>query len=148
MDIASVTGAYQGLKATKEILSALFDAKVDAESKAKIIEAQARLGEVQDTLFALREELFRLQDEGNQLRRQLADAESWNARLADYELVKTTGGAVVSRFKAQPEHYVCPSCTAKQELQILQTNRSWSGHYKCTGCGSEYPIEPQRELRI
>jgi len=148
MDIATVTGAYQGLKATKEILSALFDAKIDAESKAKIIEAQARLGEVQDMLFALREELFRLQDEGNQLRRQLADAESWNARLADYELVKTAGGAVVYHFKAQPEHYVCPSCTSKQELHILQTNRSWSDNYKCTGCNSEYPIEPQREFRI
>ena len=45
MDPISLTGAYQGLKAAKEILGALFDAKVDSESRPKILEAQGKLGE-------------------------------------------------------------------------------------------------------
>lgn len=142
MDVASITGAYQGLKAAKDILGALFDAKVDAEAKPKILEALQKLGEAQDTLFALREELFSLQATNNQLRQEISDSKSWQAKAGQYELVKTTGGAVVYRFTGQPEHFACPSCFNSKQIQILQTNRTISGKYRCTGCTSEFPVDP------
>ncbi len=143
MDATAIAGAYQGLKAAKEILGALFEAKVDAEAKPKILEAQARLGEVQDVLFSLREHLSQLQEERNLLRQQLAEAQAWNATVAQYELAKTDGGAVVYRFKGEPAHFVCPSCFNKREMQILQNNGTLSGKYRCTGCGAEFPVEPR-----
>ena len=141
MDIALITSAYDGLKATKEILGGLFDAKVDAEARKKITEAQAKLGEAQDILFKLREELFNLQTANNQLKQDLAESQSWQAKANNYELKKTIGDAVVYKFKGEPEHFACPSCYNSKQIQILQTKRSYSGHYGCPGCKSEYPIE-------
>ena len=103
MDVASITGAYQGLKAAKEILGAVFDAKVDAEAKPKVLEALQKLGDAQDTLFALREELFSLQETNNALRQQIAESASWQNKADQYELMKTPGEAVVYKFKGQPE---------------------------------------------
>jgi predicted RNA-binding Zn-ribbon protein involved in translation (DUF1610 family) len=142
MDIATVTGAYQGLKAAKEILGAAFEAKVDAEAKPRVLEALQKLGDAQDTLFALREELFALQEANNTLKLQIGEAASWKEKADQYELEKTSGDAVVYKFTGHPEHYACPSCFNSKNIHILQNNRTMSGKYRCTGCSSEFPIEP------
>lgn len=144
MDISAVTGAYQGLKAAKDILGVVFDAKVDAEAKPKILEAMEKLGRAQDTLFELREELFKLQELNNSLKEELATAKGWQARADQYQLTGTPGGGVVYEFKGTPKHFACPSCFNKKEVHILQDNRTFSGKYRCTGCTSEYPIQPQK----
>jgi predicted RNA-binding Zn-ribbon protein involved in translation (DUF1610 family) len=144
MDIASITAAYNGLKVGKEILTGLLEAKIEVESRVKVTEALAKLGVVQDTLFELREELFRLQTNNEELRKQIAQFESWEKQLEKYTLTKTAGGAVVYRFTGEPEHFICPSCVAQRNLQILQDNRTMSGKYRCPGCKNEFPINPQR----
>lgn len=144
MDIATITGAYQGLKAAKDIFTAVFEAKVDAEARPEILEALDKLGDAQDTLFAMREELFRLQESNSALKQQIAEAESWQVKADQYELTKTVGGAVVYRFKGEPEHYACPSCFNSKTIHILQTNRTLRGEYRCTGCSSEFPIEARQ----
>jgi predicted RNA-binding Zn-ribbon protein involved in translation (DUF1610 family) len=148
MDITTVTGAYEGLKAAKEIIGSLLETKIDIEVKAKIIEIQNKLGETQDTLFGLREELFKLQEANYKLNKELESIQSWQAKVDQYELSKTNGGAVVYKFKGQPEHFACPSCFNSKQVHILQTNRTFSGKYRCTGCGNEFPIEPKEKLDI
>lgn len=148
MDIATVTGAYEGLKAAKEIIGGLLETKIDIEVKAKIIEIQNKLGETQDTLFGLREELFKLQEANYKLNKELESIQSWQAKVDQYELSKTNGGAVVYKFKGQPEHFACPSCFNSKQVHILQTNRTFSGKYRCTGCDNEFPIEPKEKLDI
>ncbi|MBG6082070.1 hypothetical protein [Rubrivivax gelatinosus] len=54
MSLASINSAYLGIGSAKYLLTVAFDAKVDAEAKAKIMEAQAELGDVQYSLFGLR----------------------------------------------------------------------------------------------
>lgn len=142
MDLATIGAAYEGLKASKQIFSAFFDARVDAEAKPKILAALDQLGNAQDALFTLREELFRLQAVNDELRKQLAAAESWESRAALYQLDKTSGGAVVYRYNAQPEHFACPSCFNHRQIQILQDNRTISGKFRCTGCNAEFPVQP------
>jgi predicted RNA-binding Zn-ribbon protein involved in translation (DUF1610 family) len=146
MDVATITGAYQGLKAAKEILGAAFDAKVDAEAKPRVLEALQKLGDAQDALFALRDELFSLQEANNTLKQQLAESMSWKSKTDQYELTKTPGEAVVYKFKGHPEHFACPSCFNSKAIHILQPNRTMSGKYRCTGCGSEFPVDPQKRL--
>jgi hypothetical protein len=141
MDPISLVGAYQGLKAAKEILGTLFDAKVDAESRPKILEAQGKLGEVQDALFMLRERLAELQQERDQLRDELATAKNWSDRAAQYELASTPGSAVVFRFTGQPEHFACPSCFNKAEVYPLQDNHVMAGTYTCPGCKAQFPVK-------
>lgn len=143
MDIATISAAYEGLKTSKQILGAIFEAKVDAEAKPKVIAALEQLGNAQDALFSLREDLFKLQAENDTLRRQLAEAQSWEARSKQYQLARTTGGAVVFRFNGDPEHFACPSCYNKQQIHILQDNRAVSGKFRCTGCAAEFPVNPR-----
>jgi len=146
VDIASVTAAYNGLKMGKEILNAFLETRIEADSRARVADVMSKLGQAQDTLFELREELFKLQSENEGLRRQIGQFESWDKTLSNYALEKTAGGAVVFAFKGTPEHYACPSCIAKRELQILQDNRTMSGKFRCTGCNAEFPIMPRTGL--
>ena len=146
MDAVSVAGAYQGLKAAKDILTTLFDAKVDSEAKPKILEAQSRLGEVQDALFMLREKLAELQEERDNLRKELASAQGWTEIASRYELHTTPGSAVVYRYKEQPEHFACPSCFNKKQVQVLQDNRVVFGTFGCPGCNANFPVKNKQSM--
>jgi predicted RNA-binding Zn-ribbon protein involved in translation (DUF1610 family) len=147
MDMSTITAAYEGLKVRKSLLQGLFDIKIEAEAKQRVGEVMSKLGDAQDALFSMREELFTLQTENKKLRDQVAESENWNEILSQHELVKTSGGAVVFKFKGEPEHYACPSFTSVNSIQILQDNRTMSGKYRCVKCGAEYPINPAQKPR-
>lgn len=148
MDPISLTGAYQGLKSAKELLGALFDAKVDAESRQRVVEIQGKLGEVQDALFVLRERLAELQQERDGLQSQLAAELDWKNRLSHYELAATEVGGVVLRFRGAPAHFACPSCVNKQLIEILQPGSKYDGSYHCRGCKSGYPVKPPAPIPL
>lgn len=140
MDVSEIGLAYTGAKFIKEVLSGILNTKINAAAKEKINEALEKLGTVQDSLFNLREELSKLQTENYELKEKLKTAEDWNDKVTKYELKQTAGGAVVYRFKAEPKHYICPSCLNKREIQILQDRRIKAGVFYCPGCGKRFPI--------
>ena len=144
MDITTITSAYEGLKVGKSILKSVYDSKVEADAKEKIDAVMSKLGEAQDTLFSMREEMFSLRSDNEALKKKITEFESWDNKLSQYELNKTTGGAVVYKFIGEPEHYICPSCVSKKHIEILQDNRTYSGKYRCVGCGAEFLINPKR----
>lgn len=146
MDIATLTSAYSGLKIAKDIFLGFNDLKIEADSIGKINEAVKKVGEAQDALFQLREELFRLQEENNSLKNTISDFSLWEDKIAQYDLVKTVGEAIVYKYKAEPEHYICPSCISKKSIQILQDTKTMSGSFSCTGCGGSYPIKIEEEF--
>lgn len=148
MDIATVTGAYNGLKAAKDIIGGLLETTINIEVKTKIIDIQEKLGGTQDALFGLREELFKLQEANNKLNKELESAKSWQSKADQYELTKTSGGAVIYKFKGNPEHFACPSCFNSNQVHILQNNRTNSGKYRCTGCNNEFPVEPHKNMNV
>ena len=148
MDIATITSAYEGLKVGKNILNSIFDIKVEAEAKERVNEVMQKLGEAQDALFSMREELFRLQTDNDKLRKLIEQSDDWKNKIEKYELVTTSGGAVVYKFKENPEHYICPSCVSKQVIEILQDNRTLNGKFRCVGCKSEFPIKPYETINI
>jgi hypothetical protein len=145
IDAAAISGAYAGLKAAKDLLKGAFDAKVDAEVKTKVYEAMERLGDSLDTLYAMRGDMFDLQTEIQKLKRELADAQAWDAKAATYSLASSPGGAIAYKFNGEPAHWACTNCFAKREVQPLQTNRTMSGKYRCVSCTAEFPIELQRQ---
>ena len=147
MDLAAITAAYNGLKSAKEIFVGISELKTETDSIGKINEAVKRVGEAQDTLFQLREELFKLQEDNNTLKRTIDEFDSWKNKIAEYELVKTSGNAVVYKYKSEPEHFACPNCINDHSIQILQDNRTLSGKYRCVGCEGEYPIKPKEDMK-
>ena len=144
MDIATITAAYESLKAGKSILKSIYETKIEADAKDKIDEVMSKLGEAQDTLFSMREELFRLQSDNESLKKKISESESWDNKLSQYELTETSGGAVVYKFTGTPEHFICPSCISKKSIEILQDNRTYTGKYRCVACKAEFPIDPSQ----
>ncbi len=129
MDISTISAAAAGLKFAKDTVSGLLDAKIDIDTRTKVTEVLTKLGDAQDTLFGLRENLFELQTENAKLKQQIADADDWRKRIAPYAVTQTTGGAVVCRNAGGdgvPEHFACPVCANKREIQILQDKRSFT----------------------
>lgn len=145
MDISTISAAAAGLKFAKDTVSGLLDAKIDIDTRTKVTEVLTKLGDAQDTLFGLRENLFELQTENAKLKQQIADADDWRKRIAPYAVTQTTGGAVVYRNAGGdgvPEHFACPVCANKREIQILQDKRSFTGEFDCPSCKAKYPIKP------
>ena len=149
MDLSEIGAAYTGVKFIKDLLSGILSAKVEGVAKEKINEAVEKLGTVQDSLFYLREELSQLQTENHELKEKLKAAEDWKAKLAEYELKQTEGGAVVYGFKGEPRHYICPNCLNKKEVQILQGRKdSMSSNLRCPGCDKDFPVKRQRDIDL
>ena len=148
MDPVSISAAYTGLKAAKDMLQALATAKIDVASLGKINDALAKLGQAQDALFEMREELFALQQANQEVTQKLAEKEEWQIKLANYALVITPGGATVYASSGDPAHYICPGCLNKRELQILQDSRSSSGRFSCPGCKEQFPVSTRRDANI
>ena len=136
-----IAGGFASLKAVKDLLKGAYDAKVDADVKAKVYEAMERLGSALDTMQDLRAANYELLEANNALKQQIADARVWADKIAPYKLTKTAGGAVVYKFDGEPSHYACPSCFNKRELHILQDNRTFRGLYRCTGCEETFPVD-------
>ena len=145
MDISMISTAYEGLKAGKNILKDLYDIKVEADAKERIDAVMSKLGDAQDALFSMREELFRLQAENVELKGKVNDANIWNDKISQYELVTTDGGAVVYSFKGTPNHYICPSCKSKKLIEILQDDKVLSGKFSRPGCNAKFPIKTRKE---
>ncbi|WP_439531622.1 hypothetical protein [Marinobacter adhaerens] len=146
MDMTSIATAYSGLRAAKEIFSNYTDLKIDAAARERVNEAIAKVGEAQDALFQMREEMFRLQEENRLLKDSIAENENWEKRLSAYELAETSGGAIVFKSTSGVDHFACPSCAEKREIQILQDRRVVSGDYDCPGCGKSFPVKPRKQI--
>ncbi len=140
-----VQAGIASVKALQEIAKVGLDAKVDAKASAKILESTGQLGKALDALYEMRDELFRLQTENDKLKRDADRRLAFEARQDNYEIVKTAGGAVVWRFKAEPMHYACPNCMNEDRIEVLQDNRAYAGTYRCTakGCTASFPVDPE-----
>ena len=147
MDISTISGAYTGLKAAKDIATAVLRMKLDADLQLKIHEILGKLGQAQDNLFSARDELQKLQDENHLLQDQLRQEKDWGARLSTYKLTEAEGGAIVFESKNAPHHYACPACIEKHQIQILQPDNDWKGTFVCSGpaCGKTFPVKEKRK---
>lgn len=130
------TAAYAGIKFAKDALKFTLDQTVDQKVKEKVSEALEKIGKVQDDLFQVREDLLRLQEENHKLAESLREKESWNTRMSDYSLVAISGGSTIYQSSSEPKHFICPSCTEKKEIHILQ--RTNDSYVSCPSCKTSY----------
>lgn len=138
-----IAGAISAFKAVKDLGKTIFDAKVDSDVQAKVLDVMTKIGEAQDTMYALREENIKLQGENERLTREAAGADEWARKIAQFVLLETAGGAVVFQNTGEPPYFACPNCVNQKRIVPLQDNRTMSGKYRCVACEAEYPIKPQ-----
>jgi hypothetical protein len=138
--------AISGLKAAREMLTAVVDGKNEIATMDRVLEAIRKLGDAQDNLYELREELLSKQEEVAELKQQLADRGRWEKEAARYHLVKTEGGATVWESPEPVHHHACPACFAKHSLSILQDRRTFDGSFTCPepSCKATFLIKAPR----
>ncbi len=145
MDIATITG---GIAAAKGAIDLIKNGK-DLVSKSKNIDAIHKINEAEknvstalQAIYELQTELIRLQEENRQLKDKLREGNDWQDRISNYTLEPTPGGATVyASIGGQEKHYICPSCTEKKEIHILQDRHVYTGDYLCPSCKATYPVK-------
>lgn len=108
------------------------------------LELQERIADLREAVLNAKDEVLRLREENQDLRGKLGEQEQWTARAAAYTLIETNGGAIVWHTPGPPEHFACPVCLEKKTVNILQDTRTYSGAFRCPGCGKTYPVRPEQ----
>lgn len=98
--------------------------------------------------FQLREDLAQLQTENEILRKQVSEREEWNEKKNRYSLIQTMGSAIVLEYNEKPQHYACPNCFEKKEIQILQDQKSDKGYFNCSNCETKFLINQSKPRTI
>jgi hypothetical protein len=93
--------------------------------------------ELQEKILAGREAQTALLERVDDLEKQVAGFEQWDAEKEKYQLASIAADtfAYVRKTDAsppQPTHYVCANCYEQREKRILQ--RSDAAHVTCPGC--------------
>lgn len=139
--------AYNGIKLAKEALQFVLEQKFDQKTHDKIGQAFEKIGKVQDDLFMLREDLLRLQEENHKLKEELKEQECWDSKMQSYSLFTTQCSAVVYKSILEPIHYICPACTVKKEIQILQGTSQKQVILTCPGCKTQYHFNKSEPIK-
>jgi hypothetical protein len=98
---------------------------------------------IREELHCLQQENIELRRKNEELSRKLKEKEVWEDRKKRYEIFKANGG-VVWLYTGNPQHYACPSCFEKENIQILQDQDNVAGTFKCPGCKEHFHIKPRK----
>ena len=139
--MSAAKGAFEAVRSAKKGLEKYVDLKAEIQSQEAVTGALERLGAALDSLFDLREALSDLQDDNAQLKDRLRSYETWDQRASEYALTRTRGGAVVYRSDGPPEHFACPSCYERREIQVLQESTGFASA-SCPGCRAKFMVKP------
>jgi len=140
--LAEFSAVVASVKTLGDIIRTAVDLKASSEIALALSRVQEDLLSAQGSALESQEKISSLLSEIDGLKEELRHIKNWDERVKGYELTTATGGAVVYRFKGEPEHYVCPSCFEKGAVQILQDKRLSSGYFQCSSCKVDYPVKP------
>ena len=142
----SVGLALTGIKAAKDIVSAIVGMKVDTEVFNRVIELQSQILNTQDHVFNIREDYAKIAKE-------LEALKSWKETELQFVLTEICHGFHV--YKKAPglcrgsegTAMYCAVCFNDKRLQILANdgyNPARGLVYKCQKCKSEY-LDPRQQ---
>ena len=147
--MTTIATTLASAKAVKELLQTATGLKIDTEILVRINKALKEVSAIQEKLFEATEQLFSLQQENDELRQQIKGHDDWKARLDEFFINKTVGGAVVYESRSdKPKHYACPHCAEKHQIQILQDLNVMTGNFECPSCKSKYAIKQRKKIEI
>ena len=145
--ITIVTSAASAFSQAHQIVKALLELKIESDSIAKVYQLQSLLAETQTAQLTLLEQNSALVQRKDELEKEIARFETWEAEAQRYKLHQIESGIVTYALKesvagGEPPHWLCPDCYRKRQKSILnrigKTN-TMDHHYKCL-CGYELVI--------
>ena len=139
IDPLTITAGISGIKFISDALKLKKDLVGDDESKEKISDALDKLDDTKGMVYDLRDELMRIQAENALLKKENSVFSGWEESFNKYELIETSAGAMVYKFKSKPPHYACTKCMVKKEIHILQKWNSYD--VMCINCKNIYDID-------
>jgi hypothetical protein len=144
MDITALAGALTALKGIKDLSEAMIGLRDASAFQEKRIESQSKIIDAQTSIFSAQEERAMLIKRVNDVEKELAKFETWEAEAKRYELNEVAPRVFAHVLKAEaqgaePSHWICPSCYQKRQKSILQGFKSgmsgWS--HRCSSCNLE-----------
>ncbi|MCK5100049.1 MAG: hypothetical protein KAR45_18205 [Desulfobacteraceae bacterium] len=132
-----------------QLANSVSDRKIAADInqiQSLTLQLQSEQADLHEKNMQLREDLLKLQTVNNDLTAVISKNDDWQSKLSEYELVTTSGGATVYKFKDNAVHYICPSCISKKVIKPLQNCMGINGMYSCPGCGVKYPVNPPMDI--
>lgn len=142
MQITDITAGLSSIKTIGDIATFLLKAKLGSDVAQKAIELQSTIIALQTAMLTAQAQIQGLTTENDQLKKQLADVENWNAEAAKYRLKEVTSGNFAyvlneDQTRTQPNHWLCVYCFHRQQKSILQKNNTIPSHwwkYDCPTC--------------
>jgi hypothetical protein len=136
--------AFNSLKAIKDLVTAIQQAKVDSAVVQKAIELQGAILSLQDAMMRIQLQNQELLEANNRFKQQLAEAENWEKESKKYQLVHIEDGICAYMMKPDrnrnddPDYWLCTNCFQKKQKSILQrTGKEREGHiYICANCNA------------
>jgi hypothetical protein len=137
---AIIQGTAMGFKRAIDLIKAINDLD-------KSVNINAVKAELQQIILDAQSAQFVLVDRVRELEKEIADAETWEAKAQKYELATISPGIFAFALKdntgsCEPFHYVCQKCYHHKKAIILQkiVRGAIAGNtdvYVCHECDSE-----------
>lgn len=144
IDMTSISAAYTGLTAVKDIAVGLVNLKTIADVQAKSVELNEKIIAAQNHIFAAQASQSALISKVSELEKEIADIKAWDETKQQYALTTTRGGSFAYALKkernpTEPAHWICANCYQDCKKSILQSGQIVLRirHYKCHRCDSE-----------
>lgn len=135
------------LKTAGEITQAMIGLRDSAQIQSKVIELNGLILAAQNSAFAANVDLTRLLQRVNDLEKQVAEFDTWNAEKQRYELVNYGDETYAYRLKGEASHRACAKCFHKKEISILQNvGGIYHGQeqFWCPSCNQKFFFGPYK----
>ncbi|CRL44566.1 hypothetical protein SGGMMB4_01725 [Sodalis glossinidius str. 'morsitans'] len=139
--VAVAKQAYDLVKILKESRDQSVIDKAAGALREKITELQMLNAELSGLFHAERQITVELREENTKIN-------MFTTQSSEYEIHKTSGGAIVYILKSTPKgeiphHYLCAHCYQNRIISILQPTKNESGFHMsyCPECKNEYRMD-------
>jgi hypothetical protein len=145
--LAEISAGLSSLKAAKDIVQGLSEAKTEAATNGVKIELQGLILEAQQGLFAAQEAQSGGARRIAELEQEIARLNDWSVERERYHLVDIYEGAVAYMLRAAmaegtPAHWLCTNCFDQGRKSHLQPQGKVGTNtvHKCGACQSTVVI--------
>ncbi len=132
------------LKAAGDTAKGLVNIRDTAKFGDAVIELQTQILAAQQGAFAAQRRETALAQEVSDLKKRIAEFETWETEKEKYELLKLPPGVLVRSLKKDEEsaevlHYICADCYERGQKSYLHSGGQSQGteHFTCHTCNSE-----------
>lgn len=128
-DAATIAAGLQSLKTAFEIGKALLKLGISADIRAQVSEMNERILAAQESAIASREYQSALLSQIDNLEKNIAELETWDAEAETYQLtdigdLSRTGlfayAPKAGTHTAEPPHLLCQECFQNRHKSVLQ----------------------------